>query len=283
LAKLTTLAVQKWVAGRLAAASQAGPLAHKHAVVSLNSQLRACCRLFGRKLAKSTELLLPVPLPFSEVEKPKVPRPKFYSPVKAADLLAAARVGLGGEGAVLVDLRKREAWFVFMLALGAGLRKGEIDALCWAQVDEGAGEIRICTTVEAGVKTEHSEGVVPIGDDLKRMLAEKRKTARGRFVIEGADDMPRPERGKKYRCAEVFEDLGDWLRANGLPAATVATPLHTLRKLFGSEIAKRAGIFAASSMLRHADITQTRDFYADDRMVKTALDTGAWFNEGAVK
>jgi hypothetical protein len=37
--------------------------------------------------------------------------------------------------------------------------------------------------------------------------------------------------------------------------------IHTMRKEFGSAIARRHGIFATSEALRHGDIQLTRDYY----------------------
>ena len=43
------------------------------------------------------------------------------------------------------------------------------------------------------------------------------------------------------------------------------TPLHTLRKEFGSVIAAKYGIHAASRLLRHADITTTAQYCLDKK------------------
>jgi len=43
------------------------------------------------------------------------------------------------------------------------------------------------------------------------------------------------------------------------------TPLHTLRKEFGSQICDREGIYAASRALRHADIAITSEHYVDKK------------------
>jgi hypothetical protein len=43
------------------------------------------------------------------------------------------------------------------------------------------------------------------------------------------------------------------------------TPLHTLRKEFGSQINARYGLFAASSMLRHSDIATTVGHYIEGK------------------
>jgi hypothetical protein len=58
-----------------------------------------------------------------------------------------------------------------------------------------------------------------------------------------------------------------WLRGKGVEGNK---PIHTLRKLFGSVLAERHGIHAASSGLRHADIRTTTEFYADRTVKLTA-------------
>jgi hypothetical protein len=46
---------------------------------------------------------------------------------------------------------------------------------------------------------------------------------------------------------------------------TTKTPLHSLRKEFGSRVAAEHGIYAASRLLRHADITTTAQYYLDKK------------------
>ena len=53
-----------------------------------------------------------------------------------------------------------------------------------------------------------------------------------------------------YRCQSDIQDLFEWLRSKGV---TSKTPLHTLRKEYGSQINARYGLTAAQEMLRHAD------------------------------
>jgi hypothetical protein len=56
-------------------------------------------------------------------------------------------------------------------------------------------------------------------------------------------------------------------------------PLHTLRKEFGSFIARKFGIFAASEALRHGDIRLTRDYYlASDN--RATFGPSAFLNTG---
>jgi len=69
-----------------------------------------------------------------------------------------------------------------------------------------------------------------------------------------------------YRCQAIFECLIGWLRIKGVETKT---PLHTLRKGFGSLINQRHGIHAASLALRHANIGVTRLHYVDSRLKAT--------------
>jgi integrase len=282
LCTLTNDAVQKWMRSRLAEAEAEGPAARRRAETTLNAILRGAAGLFRPSFVKMSGLQLPQPLPFTQVERPPQRRNRFRSPVDTGELMRKAQLDLSGVGPV-VDLQRREAWFVFILALGAGLRRGEIDSLRWDRVDLEKGEIWVEVTDDGGAKTNSSESSIPISTELTALLRDKKASARGRFVIDGADEMPANIRVRRYRCEPVFVLLSDWLRTSGLGRDKVTSPIHTLRKLFGSEIARSAGIFAASRMLRHADIKLTRDVYADADQVKQPLNLGQWFGERVAK
>ncbi|HAT53612.1 MAG TPA: hypothetical protein DCS80_10210, partial [Betaproteobacteria bacterium] len=58
----------------------------------------------------------------------------------------------------------------------------------------------------------------------------------------------------------LFDDALDKLRAIGWDRAS---PLHELRKLFGSYIASTESIYIAQKFLRHADASTTNDSYSD--------------------
>jgi hypothetical protein len=53
-----------------------------------------------------------------------------------------------------------------------------------------------------------------------------------------------------------------WLRAKGVVSKT---PLHTLRKEFGSQINARYGLLAASEQLRHGGIAVTARHHVENR------------------
>ena len=58
----------------------------------------------------------------------------------------------------------------------------------------------------------------------------------------------------------LFDDLIKKLRAVGWERSS---PLHELRKLFGSYVATTEGIYISQKFLRHADASTTNDSYAD--------------------
>ncbi len=105
-------------------------------------------------------------------------------------------------------------------------------------------------------------GDVPIDKELLAMCRGWRAKATGEFVVE-ADAEPRSATTyAHYRAQPDFDALTAWLRANGV---TALKPLHELRKEFGSQLCAKYGIYAASRMLRHADIRVTAQHYLDTK------------------
>jgi hypothetical protein len=83
------------------------------------------------------------------------------------------------------------------------------------------------------------------------------------FVIE-SDSTPPPFDAPYgvYRCQDHFRALIAWLRLKGVVAKT---PLHTLRKEYGSQINARYGLLAASEQLRHGGIAVTARHYVENK------------------
>ena len=85
---------------------------------------------------------------------------------------------------------------------------------------------------------------------------------RSEFVIE-SDFPPNPSAlYDHYRCEREIKDLTDWLRSKGVVSKT---PLHTLRKEFGSQINARYGLTAAQEQLRHANVGVTAAHYVENK------------------
>jgi len=152
---------------------------------------------------------------------------------------------------------------IFLLATMAGLRRGEIDKLQWQAFHWKEGIIRIETTEHSALKTSDSAGDVPIDKELAALFRGwHAKVTAGLFVIE-ADGEPRTDTSyAHYRAQRHFDALMKWLRARGV---TAIKPLHEMRKEFGSQLCAKYGIYAASRMLRHADIAITAQHYLDQK------------------
>jgi integrase len=255
LAIFTPTALQSW---RIAYVKRVGenPAKRRSARISANSAIRQARALFSRKIVKFVSgVAAPDPLPFSGVEFFPRESMKYHSKIDPSALLRTAHDEL--------LICEPEVFKALVLALGGGLRRGEIDKLLWRQLDFDAELIRIEATETGGLKTPDSAGVVPIDEGLVAILRGMKARSHGPFVLEGGTGMTVSlPWGQRYRCTDVFDRLTQWLRQHGVEGAR---PLHTLRKEAGSLVATEAGIHAASRFLRHADIQITAAYYADHK------------------
>ncbi len=253
LAMLSPQAIQAW---RIRYLSRAGdsPVRQRSARISCNSALRLARSLFSRRILKFVDpKIVPRDLPFRGVEFFPRESMRYQSKFDPSALLRVA-----------VDELDPNALKVLLLALCAGLRRGEIDRLLWRQVDFDRGLIRIEVTEAGALKTEDSAGTVQMDEELVALLRGFRASAKSEYVIEGgqAEGGAVSYGGRRYRCLKVFERLTGWLRSQGI---TARRAIHELRKEAGSIVATQVGIYAASRFLRHADIAITAAHYADHK------------------
>ena len=122
------------------------PLEERKARVTVNSILRCAKSLFSERVLRFVELELPDPLPFEGVEFERVKAPRYRSEIDPKELTQAAFEELG-------DLEP-EQLKIFLLALGVGLRRKEIDTLTWQQLDLERSIIRIETNEHASLKSD---------------------------------------------------------------------------------------------------------------------------------
>lgn len=269
LTVFTPEAVQSW---RLAFVARAGTDGRKAraARISSNSMLRQARSLFAPKVVKFLKTLrLPDPLPFAGVEFFPRESMRYTSKIDAGIVMRQAREEL--------EKTNPDAFLVMLLALGAGLRRGEIDRLLWRHIDFSKSQIFIEESEHGGLKSEDSRGAVDIDASTLAILRANQAKATGQFVINALRSIEGDASrtwGMRYRCVTVFEKVNAWLRAHGVEGAKA---LHTLRKEAGSIIASRDGIFAASQFLRHADIAVTAAHYADQKK-RTVIDMGGLLN-----
>ena len=266
LDKLTPDNINDWRVRKLKDASK-NPLQLKHASVTLRSVLLSSKALFSPDIRKHLTLRLPSPLPFDGVTLPEAGKSRYKSEIDPALILIAAKReladGITGEGQPVNP--RPELFKILLLALGAGMRRDEIDKLQWKQIQWGKNTIRVETTEHGGTKSDESEADIDVDPGLLDILKTymPKPGAGSPFVIESPIE-PRPEstRNHHYRCNRLCNELVQWLRGKGL---TARNAIHALRKEFGSQICAEAGIFAASLALRHSSINLTRDYYIDKK------------------
>jgi integrase len=261
LSLLSPEAIQGW---RLEYVKRAKtPVEQRSRKISCNSTLRQARSLFGKKIAKFVPL--PEPPPFQGVEFFPRQSAKYFSRIDAKSLLTQAQTELAEKDS--------SAFLVVLIALAAGLRKGEIDTLAWHQIDFERGLIRVENTDTASLKSADSRGEVPIDASVVELLRGFRARASGAFVIEGGDGVAGPRAwGRNYRVQSVFDRVTAWLRRHGV---TAKKPLHELRKELGALITAEHGIYAASRVLRHADLSTTAAHYTDLKGRPT-IPVGEW-------
>jgi integrase len=252
LSALTPTRITEWRVEYLKTVA-GNPVKHRHAQFTVGSLIRSSKSLFSetKVLPYLSHLTLPSPLPFDGIAVGKLPRNRYRSKIDTAELLAKARKDLRDE--------YPECWKILLLEFGAGLRRAEVDSLKWDQFQWSDESISIEVHEYGDVKTETSADEIKVDPALLAELKTYHKTRQSEFVIESTR-AAKVVNWNRYRCEPHFKRLLAWLRANGVNERFA---MHTLRKEFGNSISKQAGILAASTALRHANITLTRQFYVD--------------------
>jgi len=273
LETLSAEAIQRW---RLAYVKKASnPAKERAAKTSCNSLIRQARSLFAEKVVRFLPLIrLPDPAPFTKVEFYERQNSKYFSKIDAPAIVLAANT--------ILSKSNQEAFLAFLLAIGAGLRRSEIDSLCWHQIDIKRGLIRVENTEAARLKTDESRAEVAIDEKLASTLQGYRalkKAKDGDFVITGDGDEGKKGWGQHYRANTVFDALIKWLRdyeqEGKKPLKEIRKPIHELRKELGALITSKHGIYAASHTLRHSTVATTAAYYADKKE-RTTVGIGDW-------
>jgi integrase len=257
--KLRTLTSEKIEAWRIEFIRKKAtdPLREKSARISASSFLLRARALFGNEtVARVRNIVeLPEPVPFSGIKVETARVPRYRSTVNLAELLESAREELASQ--------YPEQYKIFLLGALAGLRRSEIDSLPWSAFRFDEGVIRVETTEHYRPKSHNSEGDVRVDPELLEVFQGYYARRKSDFVIE-SDSKPPPLDAPYgvYRCQSEMRSLLSWLRSKGVVSKT---PLHTLRKQFGSEIHARYGLLAASEALRHGGVAVTARHYIENK------------------
>jgi integrase len=169
-------------------------------------------------------------------------RERIAAPDEAARLLTA------------LPLSERAFW---ALALYAGLRRGELMALRWSDVDLKEGVLRVerAWDVKGGIdlepKSRSGRRKVPIARVLRDILVDHRKRSPGIVVLARPDGRPVNPRTSVARAAKAWE-------MSGLAPLTLHEARHTFASLM---IAAGVNARALCSYMGHSSVTITYDRY----------------------
>jgi|GEM_PF-6909309 len=127
---------------------------------------------------------------------------------------------------------------IFILAIGAGLRRNEIDKLPWAHVDLPTGTVTVAPTKYGRLKSDSSVGKIQLEPRFAEALRKHAAENRGEFVLASHIAPRIGSLQRHYRCKKDFTALCAWLKSKGITRST--SRIHTLRKEFGSHIGSTA-------------------------------------------
>jgi integrase len=209
------------------------------APATIATTVRALAAVYGRAVHRDELQISPT----REVKIPTVRngRERFATREEAASLLAA------------VPDRDRAIWAT---AFYAGLRRGELQALRWADVDLKAGVIHVLRSWDPetgpGDTKSRNRRKVPIVGVLREHLAAHRlRQPHGAVLAFGHDGRPFHSEAMQQRADKAWE-------TGGLERLTPHECRHSYASLM---IAAGVNAKALSTYMGHASITETLDRY----------------------
>lgn len=242
LDQLSEIAVRKVITQFMA---EAGKDQSRQRVARINLASFARNARAGFTAAAKAGIELPTPRPLDGVKIDGAKPQRYVSTINPPELLRQAREELSSDP---------DAFATILLAIGAGLRRAEIEHLRWSSVDRDGQRILVVGDGDWTPKTDDSSGEVHVNAGLIALLEPRRAGPDDYVVRPGAAD----------RAVA-------WLRGRGVQGDK---PLHTLRKEFGSIVCQQADLLTASRQLRHSSLAVTAGVYIESRQ-RAAPDIGS--------
>ena len=166
--------------------------------------------------------------------------------------------------AVAMESEDPQMLAAMIMFCGAGLRRSEADNARWNWLDAEGGKITVQAVGNFKPKTRNSRLPIDVSAGYLAALIRLRPANANPEGFILAPELPERKPGTfyAYRAKEVFDHLQAWLRRQGV---STRTPIHDLRREFGSYCAEHGDIFVASRQLRHSGVAITEKFYAAQR------------------
>jgi integrase len=200
---------------------------------------------------------LTIPNPFEKIKPYPAGDHRYQGGIDAEKIFSTA----------LVELQdKPEVLKAFLLCMCAGLRRAEADKLEWPAFLWDQNIVRIAPTAWLHIKGKKA-GDVALEPEIMGLFRGWHAQAKSSFVLESHIKARVLTPYAHYRCPHTFDALITWLHAQGL---TSRSPVHQLRKEFGSRIYLHFDLLAASHALRHSSVAVTAGHYLTKRPGVTA-------------
>lgn len=183
--------------------------------------------------------------PMADVEKPQQRRSTAIEVFSLEEILALVRAADGEQHGA-----------IFLTAAFTGLRRGELVALRWRDVDFAAQRIRVCGSFAGGRLTTPKSGKVrsvPMAPDVASALSRLST----RELWTGDDDLVFPGTTGTYLDASA---LSRRYNAALDRAALRRLRFHDLRHTFGTRMIAKADIRRVQEWMGHADVATTMKY-----------------------
>jgi len=229
LEDITTSTVERWLAGAGHASST-----RRKALVLMHGVFQRARKAYGLKVN-----------PVTDVEKPPLRRSGDIDVFSPEEVMALVRAASSAQDAA-----------IYLTAAFTGLRRGELIALRWRDVDFSGDAIRVRASFAGGHPTTPKSGkvrAVPMAPEVASALASLGQ----RELFTGDDDLVFPgEVGSYLDGSALRRRYGAALERAGL------RPLrfHDLRHTFGTRMISVADIVRVQEWMGHADIQTTRKY-----------------------
>jgi hypothetical protein len=232
------------------------------AMRSGNSVIRQARALFGPELLQYYRIE-------AELELPDLAPFRTASPFKGVVKKDYQQPDDGLIARTFEELEKTrdthpDRYKVCWLALGFGLRKGEIAAARtdWLVAVGGRIHLELRSVIQKNgtespvTKNGQANPRIPISNGAWERLQRVKSWPGGHF-IGGC---------KSYRIDDVFRETNEWLRSLGWETQK---GIHELRAYAGCQVIMRDGLLAGSQWLRHERVETTQKFYG--RYIQTKV------------
>ncbi|MBQ8642887.1 MAG: site-specific integrase [Clostridia bacterium] len=173
---------------------------------------------------------------------------------------------------LLIQAKEEGFYEMFLLDIATGMRRGELLALQWDDINFETGEVRINKQVQAvngelivsQPKTKSSNRTIILPPAMLRMLMEYRKTNQSRWLFPSPvkEDSPRDPTSCRKRLSMILEHAG-----------CKHVRFHDLRHLFSTQaIQYGMDVKTLAATIGHASVETTLNIYSHvtDEMQRNA-------------